>query len=311
MPDRLNQRVRLVDSAASIREVWTSSGMGDAIMARPGSEPTDDEPRTTALARGVQILQCFSTAAPALSSREIMARTGLPRPTVFRLTRALRQLGLLSYSESRAVFTLSLGMLTLASPVLARMTARQIARPLMQSLADHAQGQVSMMVGENRHMIVVEVAQGASSSVFRMEIGTRVSLARTVTGRAYLLNLPQAEQQAYLDHSAEGDAERRHRLEAKLAETAADLAAKGYATDESEYVRGLLAIAAPMRSAIEGQLAVFSCSVPSFVVDAARVNDIGLRLSALVRNVEASVGHVDELPPAIREISARTRRPER
>jgi DNA-binding IclR family transcriptional regulator len=280
--------------------------MGDKVIAKPESDPSGGEPKMTALSRGVQILRCFSTVSQELSSREIMARTGLPRATVFRLTRTLRQLGLLSYSDTRAVFTLSLSLLTMTAPVLARLTTRQIARPLMQSLADHTQGQVSMVIGEGLQMVVVEVAQGANASVFRMEIGTRMSLTRTVTGRTYLLSLPKAQQAAYLDDVVDGDAARRSRLEAKLAATAADLDAKGYAIDESEYVRGLFAVAAPSRVMIDAQRAVMSCSVPSFVVDEARLNDIGLRLNALIRNVEAAIGHIDELvPPLFEAVSAR------
>jgi DNA-binding IclR family transcriptional regulator len=299
-----------VDFRRRNREGWRALSAGDAIIAKPDSEISTVESRMTALARGVQILRCFSTANPELSNREIIARTGLPRATVFRLTRVLRQLGLLTFVESRSVFTLSLSLLTMAAPVLTRLTTRQVARPLMQSLADLIQGQVSMVVGEGLQMVVVEVAQGANSSVFRMEIGARLSLARTVTGRAYLLSLPEADQLAYLDDVAGDDQERRDALSAKLAATASDLGDRGYAIDESEFVRGLFAVAAPARVTIDGRRTVFSCSVPSFVADAARLHDIGLRLIALVHNVEASIGHTDESAPTLFEAANNWRMPD-
>lgn len=261
----------------------------------PKSDAGDEPSLMSALSRGVQVLQCFSTVDQELSSRELMARTGLPRPTLFRITSTLRRLGLLRYSQTRSTFTPGLGLLTMAAPALARMTARQLARPLMQDLADHAQGQVMMVVGEEGRLVVVEVAQGAKSNVFRLEIGARLSIARTVTGRAYLLAAPKDERQAYLDEAIAADPERGRRLEARLAETAADLEQKGYALDQSEYMRELAAASVPMRMAIDGQVVVFTCSVPSFVANAERLDDVGQRLASMVRNVEASIGHVGHL----------------
>jgi DNA-binding IclR family transcriptional regulator len=262
-------------------------------MAKLKSDLRDEPTLMSALSRGVQVLQCFSTLDQELSSRELMARTGLPRPTLFRITSTLRRLGLLRYSQARSTFSPGLGLLTMAAPALARMTARQLARPMMQDLADHAEGQVMMVVGEGAELVVAEVVQGQKSTVFRLEIGSRMSLSRTVTGRAFLLTLPEEARLAYVRDLTAAEPDRGKRLEAKLAETAADLAQKGYALDQSEYIRELSGAAAPMRRAIDGQVVVFSCSVPSFVANEQRMNDIGQRLASLVRNVEAAIGHVD------------------
>jgi DNA-binding IclR family transcriptional regulator len=249
----------------------------------------------SALSRGVQVLQCFSTVDQELTSRELMARTGLPRPTLFRITNTLRRLNLLRYSHGRSTFAPGLGLLTMAAPVLARMTARQLARPMMQDLADHAAGQAMMTVGEDGKLVVVEVVQGVRSTVYRVEVGTRMSLSRTVTGRAFLLTATEEERVGYLRELAAVDTARAARVEAKLAETAADLAQKGYALDQSEYARELAGVAVPMRTPIDGQVVVFSCSVPTFVANEERLSDIGQRLANMVRNVEASIGHVTHL----------------
>ncbi|MDB5424586.1 MAG: putative transciptional Regulator, IclR family [Phenylobacterium sp.] len=260
-------------------------------MARATSEPGEEKNLMSALSRGIQVLRCFSSFDQELSSRELLTRTGLPRPTVFRITSTLRQLGLLRYSESRSTFTLGLGLLTMAAPVLTRLTVRQFARPLMQTLADFSEGQVMMTVGEGHDLVVVEVVQGANSTVARLEIGTRLSLARTVTGRAFLLSLPEAERAAFVAETAAADPQRGKTLDARLSETAADLSQNGFALDQSEYVRELASLAAPMRTDIDGQVVVFSCSVPSFVADAQRLREVGQRLASLVRSVEASIGH--------------------
>ena len=81
----------------------------------------------SALVRGISILQCFNNKRQELSGKELMDLTGLPKPTLFRLTETLCELGLLRYSERLSKYVPGIGLLNLASPVLARMTVRGFA----------------------------------------------------------------------------------------------------------------------------------------------------------------------------------------
>ena len=109
-----------------------------------------DAKLVSALVRGVSILRCFSSKRQELSARELMELTGLPKPTLFRLTETLCELGLLRFSERLSKYVPALGLLQLSSPVLARMALRQFARPHMQALADLTEGQVQLAVGHRR-----------------------------------------------------------------------------------------------------------------------------------------------------------------
>ena len=151
----------------------------------------------SALVRGISILRCFGHKRTELSARELMELTGLPKPTLFRLTDTLCELGLLRYSERLSKYVPGLGLLQLSSPVLTRMALRQFARPLMQSLADLTEGQVQLGVGHKRELCLVELANGMGNSVYRPEIGVRMSLSRTATGRAYLLGMADDAREAY------------------------------------------------------------------------------------------------------------------
>ena len=47
----------------------------------------------TALARGIELLRCFSPRENVLGNQELARMTGLPKPTVTRLTNTLMRLG--------------------------------------------------------------------------------------------------------------------------------------------------------------------------------------------------------------------------
>ncbi|MDP9094946.1 MAG: helix-turn-helix domain-containing protein, partial [Pseudomonadota bacterium] len=55
----------------------------------------DDRPFVTALARGLEILGCFSASRPEIGGSQLAALTGLPQPTVWRLCHTMVQLGFL------------------------------------------------------------------------------------------------------------------------------------------------------------------------------------------------------------------------
>ena len=273
-------------------------------MATRKRKVTEDiEPQmTTALTRGIRLLQCFTTSDQELSSKDFTERTGLARPTIFRLTTTLCELGLLRYSEARMTFAATPRLLTLGAPVLASMKVRHLARPMMQQLAETVDAQVLLSAGSQFEIIVVEAAMGSKAEVFRPEIGTRLSLSHTAIGRAHLLGLPAQERQQYIRQLAATDTQRAKTLEAKLKEDDEQLHRKGFLAARREARPDVAGVAVPMRSAIDGQAFVFSCSVLPFNVDDAQLDAIGVRLASLVHNVEAAFGHLGDFSASHGEV---------
>ena len=60
----------------------------------------------------------------------------LPKSTVSRLTSTLTRLGYMVQIEDSGKYRLGTATLSLGSAMLARMDVRQLARPMMQELAD-------------------------------------------------------------------------------------------------------------------------------------------------------------------------------
>ena len=65
------------------------------------------------LARGMQVLRAFSVREPLLGNRELADRTGLPKPTISRLTYTLTLLGYLSRDTRLKKYRLGTGVLSL------------------------------------------------------------------------------------------------------------------------------------------------------------------------------------------------------
>lgn len=245
----------------------------------------------SALVRGVSILRCFSNKCQELSAKELMDLTGLPKPTLFRLTDTLCELGLLRYSERLSKYVPGLGLLSLSSPVLTRLALRQLARPQMQALADLTEGQVQLAVGFRRELCLVEQANSLGNPIFRPEVGVRTSLSRTASGRAYLLGLPEGERAAYLRDLRAADPQRADRLEQRLTDARHDLAEHGFCRSHGDLHRELESIAVAMSRPQDGELWVFAVTLPVYSPLCGKLEtEVGPRLRTLVRSVESVLG---------------------
>ena len=141
--------------ALSSKPTFIPSPSAEAVLAESGG----DAAFATTLAKGLVVLEAFAAEAPVLGNMELSARTGIPRPTVARLTHTLAELGYLRYDRDLAKYRLGARALRMAHPLLAGMQFRQVARPLMQELAASVRGTVSIGLLDGTAMIYVETAR--------------------------------------------------------------------------------------------------------------------------------------------------------
>lgn len=116
---------------------------------------------------------------PMLGNKEISVRTGLPKPTVSRLTYTLTKLGYLRHNMRLAKYQLGSAALSIGYPLLASMSIRQIARPFMKELADYVHGSVNMGIRDRLNMVYVEACRSGNLTTLP-DIGTSVPIAQSV-----------------------------------------------------------------------------------------------------------------------------------
>src|SRR3990172_4226718 len=134
-------------------------------------EHEGDRQFATTLARGLEVLRCFTPLEPMLGNKEISVRTGLPKPTVSRLTYTLTKLGYLRHNMRLGKYQLGSAVLSIGYPLLASMSIRQIARPFMKELADHTNGSVSMGMRDRLNVVYVETCRSSSGTTPIADIG--------------------------------------------------------------------------------------------------------------------------------------------
>ncbi|WP_338880007.1 IclR family transcriptional regulator [Achromobacter veterisilvae] len=251
-----------------------------------------DREFTTTLARGIDILACFRADRPVLANKDFAQQTGLSRSAVARLTHTLVELGFLQREGEPARYRLGASVLALSYPLLASMQIRQMARPLMKQLADHARGAVSLVVRDRLQMVYVETARSNEALQTRPDIGASLPLLSSAAGKAWLARAPDEERAAVLNQLRIADPAHYEAHFPTLAAARRDLERKGYCGNNQQWRPDAYGFAAPLGRPHQSLLYVFNCGVPaSDGPYRERAADIGPRLVALARETERLLGY--------------------
>src|SRR5690606_19684422 len=115
-----------------------------------------DRQFVTALARGLELLRCFSPRESVLSNQDLARKANLPRPTVSRLTYTLTRLGCLKQLP-QGKYQLDVGVMGLGYSMLSNLSIRAAAHPLMEQMANHAKAAVAMAARDRLQMVYLDV----------------------------------------------------------------------------------------------------------------------------------------------------------
>ena len=256
-----------------------------------GGSGKQDRHFVTALARGLDVLSCFRSSDRMLGNQDIAKRCGLPKSTISRLTYTLTRLGYLHYSEEVGKYRLGMATLALGSAMLARLDVRQIARPLMQELADFSDCMVSLGTRDRLSMIYLATCRSKSALTLSLDVGSRIPLATTAMGRAYLELVEESERNDLMERMRELDEAAWPGIRAGIENSLKQYRKLGCCCSFGEWQKDVNAIGVAFRVGSDLPAMAVSCGGPAFNLSQKfLLNEVRPRLIDMVRRIEESVG---------------------
>jgi len=291
--------------APTVRPKSTLALSAAAVLA----ESADDAAFSTTLAKGLVVLEAFKAGATLLGNMELSTLTGIPRPTVARLTHTLAQLGYLRYDADRAKYRVGARALRMAHPLLADMQFRQVARPMMQELAQSVRGTVSIGLLDGTSMIYVETARSGNVGPHVPDVGMPIPVVMTAMGRAAAATLPPAGTAQLEARLAAEDTELWTAFRDLYRTGITQCAQRGFCTCFGEYMASIHAVAAPLFFARELKQAFsINCGIPAFRLQSRQLEaEIGPRVAALADSIRAIVNEAKPTVSARKPTSKRAR----
>lgn len=241
--------------------------LASPAAARRPVNAKPDRHFVTALSRGLDVLSAFRARDRMLGNQEIARRCGLPKSTVSRLTYTLTKLGYLEHADDgtgNQGYRLGSAVLALGSTMLARMDVRALARPLMQELADHSQAMVSLGVRDRLSMIYVENCRSESALTLSLDVGSRIPLATTAMGRAYLALCGEAERAELLARVQQRHAGDWPRIHDGVQRALEEYHQLGCCSSFGDWQKDVNAVAIAFRSPTGRGVMAINCGGPSF-----------------------------------------------
>ena len=154
-----------------------------------GSDGTEIGHSAASLTRGLAILRAFTADDATLGNQDLIERTGLPKATVSRLTYTLVGLGYLHYDAMLGRYSIGPATVSLGYSALSSSPVIHMARPLMQELADQTGAAVALGTRDGPEMIYLANCRSMSPVTLRLNVGSRLPIARTAMGLAYLAEM--------------------------------------------------------------------------------------------------------------------------
>lgn len=240
----------------------------------------DDRQFVTALARGLEVLRVFQPTDGPLGNQEIAERTGLPKPTVSRITHTLTTLGYLDYIPRMSRYAIAPSVLSLGHRCITAAGIKHVAKPYLEELADRTQATVALGARDRLNMVYIDVARGNRAVAFSLDPGAQVPIYNTAMGAAYLYALPEKEREFLFEAIARHAGDGWNTVLARMQNAFQEIDELGFCIFEGTYEKAINGIGCPLVQP-DGSVMAVSCSAPVYEFSRRRIEgDIGPRLAA-------------------------------
>lgn len=218
-------------------------------MTQSSRQPEMTEGRvsgTQSITRAFAVLNVFRDASGDLGVVEVAERLGLTLSTAHRIARALVLEGYLAQEVGRERYRLGPQALLLGQAA-QRALGMDLARPVLQRLAERTGESVNLGLLDGDHAVVIQRVESTQPLRFSMEVGARIELHATSMGKSLLAF--NDELASYVDGLTGGLIQLTDKTHATVGSLRADLAQvrlRGWSIDDEESMLGVRCVAAPV-----------------------------------------------------------------
>jgi len=225
---------------------------------RPASQPlmpstpfdkySGDPNFMTSLARGLAVIQAFSTQKRQLTISEVSIKTGFSRAAVRRCLYTLIKLGFAGSDDSHHFF-LQPRILALGHSYISSMPLAASAQPVLDHVSQVLHESCSIATLEGLDIIYVARANVTRIMSIDLGVGSRLPAFCTSMGRVLLANLPPAELESFFERVQLTRHTSKTIVTAEKLRQALRLVARnGYSLVDQELEIGLRSMAVPIEN---------------------------------------------------------------
>jgi DNA-binding IclR family transcriptional regulator len=205
---------------------------------------------SAAALRAFAILETVAGAGRPVSMTDVVDAVQLPKPTVYRLLALLEQALLVQREPASKRYSIGPRASRFALEALTNSATRGARHAILQRLVDDIGETCNFTILDGAEVVYLDRVETAWPLRMNLQTGSRVPLHCSASGKLLLAYLPKAARERLLERLplerfTDASITSRDRLERELER----VRARGCATDEEEYITGLVCVAVPVRVA--------------------------------------------------------------
>jgi DNA-binding IclR family transcriptional regulator len=212
----------------------------------------------------MNVLESLVESAEGASLKDVAARVGLIKSSVFRILFTLKELGYVEQVRESGRYRLTFKTAGLVRRSTEHLTLSKLARPHMLTLRDRLQESVWLAEWRRHGIVLTDVAEASHPLKLSFDIGDLCPVHATALGKAiaaYLAPeqvdtlLPKGKLPKYTSRTRT----RRDELKAELLR----VRQQGYAVNAEETIEGAILLGAPLFDSLGRVFAGISVSAPT------------------------------------------------
>ena len=252
------------------RKIGQTSQYRNTAWSEPGTEDEVDEPERANTSENVRrlrpltVLEHLSEASHPLTLAQLGRLMRVPKSTLTRLLRSMEMRGYILHMPAERGFVLGVQSTKLALSTLRGSNIRRECRAVLRGPVRKLGETCNLTVPDAGRVLYVERIDTSAPLRMNLQPGARVPMHCTASGKLFLATMSIPERRSILAHlpltqHSPRTIVDRHDLEAELNK----IAKRGVGIDNEEFVRGMVAVAVPVRGNDDKLVAAIACHAPT------------------------------------------------
>ena len=200
------------------------------------------------IARVIQILRLIVQEHKQFGVTEISQALSINKSTAFGILKALQTEGFVVKDPDTKRYTMGPGLFDLSTMIFKRTDLATLARPFLEQLAEQVGETVFLGARQNDQVKFIEVVEGKKDLKISSHVGAKIPITAGATGKVIFSFMEESDiislfrEKGLPRHTDASITDLSLFLE-EVAKARRD----GYAFDYDEYIKGTMAVAAPIR----------------------------------------------------------------
>jgi IclR family KDG regulon transcriptional repressor len=202
-----------------------------------------------AVKKAFEVLQLVASTDRGIGISELAKTLGISKGTVHGITSALEEVGVIIRNPFTKKYNLGYTLIELGKKGLSKIPLREAARRHMERLVQETDETVFLGILRDDHILIVDMAESNKELKITSPSGTKLSLTAGAAAKVFLAYTDEKRALEYLHTKGLPKYTENSitDLDAYLEEIK-KVRKKGFATDREEYLQGVNAVAALIRS---------------------------------------------------------------